>query len=260
MLARRGRQHARALDRRGLGGRRQRRGRVQRRARRSARGAAEARASQTLFNTHWHLEQVGANEALGAAGRDDRRAREDPPAAGDGYYLPHEDRYEKPLPAAAQPDARPSTGGHDRRSATSGSSTATCSRRTRTATSMCSFRDANVRRGRRRRLAAAGSRARLVRRRLARRPRRLARAALELGDADTRIVPSYGPVVGRAEVQAELDMMRKLFDRMVELVRIGERAARHAGCGRARRARPDVRGPAKFSTTRTRATGRITTR
>jgi hypothetical protein len=44
---------------------------------------------------------------------------------------------------------------------------------------------------------------------------------LELSNAQTRIVPSYGPVIGRAELQAELDMTRMLFDRMLELVKKG---------------------------------------
>ena len=44
---------------------------------------------------------------------------------------------------------------------------------------------------------------------------------LKLCDEKTRIVPSYGPVVGRAELQAEFDMMRELFDRMLDLVRKG---------------------------------------
>ena len=34
-------------------------------------------------------------------------------------------------------------------------------------------------------------------------------------------MPSYGPVVGRAELQAEFDMTRMLFDRMLDLVRKG---------------------------------------
>ena len=34
-------------------------------------------------------------------------------------------------------------------------------------------------------------------------------------------MPSYGPVVGRAELQAEFDMTRVLFDRMLDLVRKG---------------------------------------
>jgi glyoxylase-like metal-dependent hydrolase (beta-lactamase superfamily II) len=47
---------------------------------------------------------------------------------------------------------------------------------------------------------------------------------LKLGDARTKIVPSYGPVIGRADVQKEHDMMLKLFERYVELVRKGESA------------------------------------
>jgi len=44
---------------------------------------------------------------------------------------------------------------------------------------------------------------------------------LKLIDGKTRIVPSYGPVVGRAELQAEFDLTRTLFDRMLDLVRKG---------------------------------------
>jgi len=44
---------------------------------------------------------------------------------------------------------------------------------------------------------------------------------LKLTDAQTQIVPSYGPVVGRAELQAEFDMTRMLFDRMLELLKQG---------------------------------------
>jgi hypothetical protein len=37
-------------------------------------------------------------------------------------------------------------------------------------------------------------------------------------------VPSFGPVVGRAGVQAEHDLMLKLFEHMIEHVRRGETA------------------------------------
>ena len=54
---------------------------------------------------------------------------------------------------------------------------------------------------------------------------------LDISDEATRFVPSYGPVIGRADVQAEHDMMLVLFDRMVELVRKGMSAEDilHAG-------------------------------
>ena len=47
------------------------------------------------------------------------------------------------------------------------------------------------------------------------------RRLLDISDDATRFVPSYGPVIGRADVQAEHDLMLALFERMVELVRKG---------------------------------------
>ena len=47
---------------------------------------------------------------------------------------------------------------------------------------------------------------------------------LQMSDAETRIVPGRGPVVGRAEVQAEFEMCLVLFDRMLEWVRKGMNA------------------------------------
>ena len=44
---------------------------------------------------------------------------------------------------------------------------------------------------------------------------------LQMSDAETRIVPGHGPVVGRAEVQAEFEMCLVLFDRMLEMIRTG---------------------------------------
>ena len=47
---------------------------------------------------------------------------------------------------------------------------------------------------------------------------------LGLGNAQTRFVPSYGPVVDRAAVQKEYGMMLRLFESFVELVRKGDSA------------------------------------
>ena len=44
---------------------------------------------------------------------------------------------------------------------------------------------------------------------------------LNLVDDETRIVPAYGPVIGKAELQAERDMMTFVYDKTVELVRQG---------------------------------------
>ncbi len=46
-----------------------------------------------------------------------------------------------------------------------------------------------------------------------------------MGDARTRYVPSFGPVIGRTEVQAEHDLMLTIFDRIVVNLRQGQTAA-----------------------------------
>src|SRR4051794_15945152 len=57
----------------------------------------------TLFNTHWHRDQVGGNLAFGQSeativAHEKTRAR-----LATDYYLGVEDRYEKALPKAAHP-------------------------------------------------------------------------------------------------------------------------------------------------------------
>jgi len=174
----------------------------------------------TLFNTHWHRDQVGGNLAFGQSeativAHEKTRAR-----LATDYYLGVEDRYEKALPKAAHPTVTLFSGdktlaGKERidygqliEGHTDGDI-------------YVFFRDANV-------LAAGdavsplkdpvldwfgggwlGGRADAQER------------LLKLCDEKTRIVPSYGPVVGRAEVQAEFDMTRELFDRMLVLVKKG---------------------------------------
>src|ERR1700704_2752734 len=174
----------------------------------------------TLFNTHWHREQVGGNLAFGQSeatiiAHEKTRAR-----LTTDYYLQKEDQYEKAQPAAAHPTATFFTGdqtlagkerieyGHLLEAHTDGDI-------------YVFFRDANV-------LAAGdaisplkdpvldwfgggwlGGRADAQEK------------LLKLVDDKTRIVPSYGPVVGRAELQAELDLTGTLFDRMLEFVRKG---------------------------------------
>jgi glyoxylase-like metal-dependent hydrolase (beta-lactamase superfamily II) len=47
---------------------------------------------------------------------------------------------------------------------------------------------------------------------------------LSLGNASTRYIPSVGPVVARAEVEAERDLLKTVFDRMVVNLRLGQTA------------------------------------
>src|SRR5687767_15822420 len=47
---------------------------------------------------------------------------------------------------------------------------------------------------------------------------------VELANAETKIVPGFGPVMTRAELQAERDMMKTVYDRTVDRVREGDSA------------------------------------
>lgn len=177
-----------------------------------------------LFNTHWHLDQVGANEAIGAAGATIFAHAKTRQRLSAGYYVPTEDRYEPALAAAGRPTQAFHNGG----------TTAVGNRRIEYGYLIEAhtdgdvyvfFPELNV--------VAAGDVVSPVRDPafdwfgggwLGGRVDSLARL-LALGDRDTRFVPSYGPVVGRAEVQAEHDLLLGVFDRMVEHVRLGESAA-----------------------------------
>ncbi len=174
----------------------------------------------TLFNTHWHRDQVGGNLAFGRSGativaHERTRAR-----LATDYFVWNEEQYVKALPKEAHPSVTFFTGeqtlasdkrieyGHLLEAHTDGDI-------------YVFFRDANV--------LAAGD---------AISPQRdpvldwfgggwlggrvdAQEKLLKLVNAETRIVPSYGPVVGRAELQAEFDMTRVLFDRMLELIKKG---------------------------------------
>jgi glyoxylase-like metal-dependent hydrolase (beta-lactamase superfamily II) len=174
----------------------------------------------TVFNTHWHREQVGGNLALGRSGAKIIAHEKTRSHLATDYYLMDEDRYEKALPVEARPSVTFFTGdqtladdkriayGHLLEAHTDGDI-------------YVFFRDANV-------LAAGhaiapvkdpaldwfgggwlGGRVDAQEK------------LLKLTDAKTRIVPSYGPVVGRAELQAEFDMTRTLFDRMLAFLKQG---------------------------------------
>jgi glyoxylase-like metal-dependent hydrolase (beta-lactamase superfamily II) len=177
-----------------------------------------------LFNTHWHLDQVGANEPLGAAGATIYAHAKTRQRLTAGYYLPSEDRYQPPLGAAG----RPTQVFHTESKTVVGKATIEYGYLLEAHTDgdiYVFLPDVNV--------VAVGD---------ALAPQRdpefdwfgggwlggrldSLNRLLALGDKDTRFVPGVGPVVGRAQVQAELDMYSKLFDRMVEHVRLGETAA-----------------------------------
>jgi cyclase len=200
----------------------------------------------TLFNTHWHREQVGGNLAFGQSETTIIAHEKTRAHLATDYYLQTEDRYEKALPAAAHPTVTFFVGdqtlagkerieyGHLLEAHTDGDI-------------YVLFRDANV-------LAAGdvisplkdpvldwfgggwlGGRVDAQEK------------LLKLTNAETRIVPSYGPVVGRAELQAEFDMTRVLFDRMLDLVRKGMSAREMLDAGLMKDLSRTFRDPFRFT-------------
>jgi glyoxylase-like metal-dependent hydrolase (beta-lactamase superfamily II) len=183
--------------------------------------ATGGRRVHTLFNTHWHLEQIGGNETLGRAGANIVAHEKTRLRLATAYYVPELDAYRQPLPVQAQPTESFYTTG----------STTIGGRRIEygylieahtDGDAYVYFRDANV--------VAVGD---------AIAPHRdieldwygggwlggridSLRHLLEITDARTRFVPSYGDAVGRDAVQAEHDTCKLLYDRFFERIRKGE--------------------------------------
>ena len=177
--------------------------------------------ARTLFNTHWHAENTGANQIFrqnGAAivAHENTRLWMATPT-----WMPDEDRYRPPRTKEAQPDKTfyadgAMTAGNERieygyliEAHTSGDI-------------YVFFRDSNV-------LAVGdvASPARdpeldyLTGAWIGGRVDAMDRL-LKLADANTRIVPGFGPVMTRAELQVERDVMKTIYDRTVDRVREGD--------------------------------------
>jgi glyoxylase-like metal-dependent hydrolase (beta-lactamase superfamily II) len=176
---------------------------------------------RTVFNTHWHLENTGANEALRQGGtaivaHENTRLWMATPT-----WMPAEDRYRAPRPRPAHPtetfyvDGSMNAGGERVdygyliEAHTSGDI-------------YVFFRDSNV--------LAVGDVASPARDPeldyftgawIGGRVDAMDRV-LALSDDSTRIVPGYGPVMRRADLVAERDMMKTIYDRAVERVRQGD--------------------------------------
>ena len=200
----------------------------------------------TLFNTHWHREQVGGNAALGRSGATIVAHEKTRAHLSTDYYLYDQDRYEKALPKEARPTVTFFTGeqtlasdkrieyGHLLEAHTDGDI-------------YVYFRDANV--------MAVGD---------AVSPQKdpeldwfgggwlggradAQEKLLKLTNAQTRIVPSYGPVIGRAELQAEADLTRVLFDRMLDLIKKGMSADDMLEAGLMKDLKRTFKDPRKFA-------------
>lgn len=175
----------------------------------------------TVFNTHWHAENTGANEVLGLSGATIVAHENTRLWMATPVWIPAEDRYRPPRPMKGQPNKTFRADG----SMTAGGERIDYGYLIEAHTSgdiFVFFRDSNV-------LAAGdvvspardpeldyftgawiGGRVDAMDRLLA------------LSDERTRIVPGFGPMMTRAALQAERDMMKTIYDRTVDRVRQGE--------------------------------------
>lgn len=193
--------------------------------------AAMARALQasvgghvhTLFNTHYHADETGGNALFGAAGASIHAHEITKQWLATDYYVPAEDRWVKAQPAVAWPTVI----FRDKSEVKAGPETIESGYLLEAHTRgdiYVYFRDSNV-------LAVGdvaapvhdpeldwyaggwiGGRADAMER------------LLKLAKDDTKIVPAYGPVMTRAQLQAETEMMKHLYDRTTDLTDHGRSA------------------------------------
>jgi len=177
-------------------------------------------AVHTLFNTHWHAEQVGSNAALGLMGTRIVGSAKTWQHLSTRYYVAPEQRYHVPLPEAARPTEKLQVDGSRR----IGGLTFDHGLLVQPHTDGDMFvwlREANL-------LVAGGA---VASDRdpeldwygggwLGGRADSLKRLA-KLTDAETLIVPATGKVMTQAELLLERDRTDTLYQRLRELIRKG---------------------------------------
>jgi len=176
-----------------------------------------------LINTHWHADQTGSNVLLGERGVEIIAHAKTRAHLATDYYVPHEERYHRAIAKAGVP----TTTFFTTESRTIGGQHVECGylRQAHTDGDIYVFlRDKNV-------LAVGdvaspekdpeldwygggwlGGRVDAM------------DLLLSLADEQTQIVPAYGSVMTRAQLQAERDMLAFLYEKTVELMREGKSA------------------------------------
>jgi cyclase len=178
---------------------------------------------RTVFNTHYHIENTGSNEALGQRGAKILAHERTRQWMTIPYWVPAEDRYEKARPKAAQPTETFYTSGSLKAGAEQIEYGYLISAHT-SGDIYVLFKNSNV--------LAVGDVASPARDPeldyftgawIGGRVDAMERL-LKLTDDKTRIVPGYGPVMSRVELKAERDMLAAIYDRTVDRVREGDSA------------------------------------
>ena len=188
----------------------------------SVKASAGGRVTR-LFNTHYHHDQTGGNAIFGEDGATVHAHEITRQWLAADYYVPAEDRWVPAIPEAGRPTATFRTTGE----MSAGDETITYGYLLEAHTrgdAYVFFRNANV--------LAVGDVAS---------PERdpvhdwyaggwlggrvdAMDDLLELANDDTKIIPAYGPVMSRADLQAERDMMAHLYDRTSDLTTKGHSA------------------------------------
>jgi cyclase len=177
----------------------------------------------TLFNTHYHADQTGGNELFGKAGAEIHAHLITRQWLATDYYVPAEDRWVKALPAKALPTVTFRQKGEMKAGVESIEFGYLLEAHTR-GDIYVFCRDSNV--------LAVGDVASPLRDPaldwyaggwLGGRVDAMDNL-LALANDETKIVPSYGPVMTRAQLKAERDMMVHLYDRTTELTDHGRSA------------------------------------
>jgi glyoxylase-like metal-dependent hydrolase (beta-lactamase superfamily II) len=178
---------------------------------------------RTLFNTHYHADQTGGNALFAKAGAQIHAHTITKQWLAADYYVPAEDRWVKAPPKEAVPTVTFRGKGELQAGAERIEFGYLLEAHTR-GDAYVFFRDSNV-------LAVGdvvsplrdpvldwyaggwlGGRADAM------------DDLLALANEQTRIVPAYGPVLTRAQLQAERDLIVKLYDRTAELTHKGRSA------------------------------------
>ena len=178
---------------------------------------------RTLFNTHYHADQTGGNALFGKDGAAIHAHVITRQWLAADYYVPADNRWVKALPKEAQPVQTFRQKGELKAGSERVEYGYLLEAHTR-GDIYVFFRDSNV--------LAVGDVAS---------PERdpvldwysggwlggrvdAMDDLLEMAKDDTKIVPAYGPVMTKAQLQAERDMMLKLFDRLTKLTTQGNSA------------------------------------